>query len=233
MKQVPYTIYVTREFLQKRYPTTGLSINCSNVELEKLEDKDLTARLSKIDSLDSSMPLKVGTIAALNVPYKGQADVIKAVSRLKKLGIRIIYYLVGQGSPSRLIHLAKKMDVSESVLIIGPLKHSEIPKFLENIDIYIQPSKTEGLPRALIEAMSKACPTLGSNVGGIPELLDPSMLFHPGRCEEIVDRLVSLDKETLKDQAIRNFGEAGNFQKAILDNKRLEFYRQFLSEKFE
>ena len=38
--------------------------------------------------------------------------------------------------------------------------------------VYIQPSRIEGLPRALIEAMSRGCACVGSSVGGIPELLN-------------------------------------------------------------
>ncbi|MBW6492543.1 MAG: glycosyltransferase family 4 protein [Lentimicrobium sp.] len=230
MKKVPYSIYVTKEFLQMRYPTNGQSIHCSNVELQPLNESALEKRLLKIEQTDFSRPLIVGTVAALNVPYKGQADVIKAIAKLKGQGNIFHYHLVGQGNPEKLIRLSERLGVADQIKIIGPLKHKEVFGFLESIDVYIQPSKTEGLPRALIEAMSKACPALGSKVGGIPELLPEEMTFQPGNIKEIAEKLLSLKTETLREQAIRNFKEAKHYEKDFLKKKRLDFYNKFLSE---
>ena len=96
MEIVPYSIYVTSEFLQKRYPTKGQSIHCSNVELQTLNEADLVERISKIEAMERSNPVVLGTVAALNVPYKGQDDVIKALAILKKNGYcyNIQYYYV-------------------------------------------------------------------------------------------------------------------------------------------
>jgi glycosyltransferase involved in cell wall biosynthesis len=228
MKKVPYAIYVTREFLQRRYPTNGQSIHCSDVELQPFIEADLNNRLLKIENTYLSNPITLGTVAALNVPYKGQADVIKAIAKLKKQGHLFQYNLVGQGSAKKLIHLAKKLDVSNQVNIIGPVKHHEVFDFFKSIDIYIQPSKQEGLPRAVIEAMSKACPVLGAKTAGIPELLDSEMIFQPGNIEEIAKKLLFLNKERLMKQAIRNYEESKNYQKKMLDNKRSDFYSEFL-----
>ena len=77
---------------------------------------------------------------------------------------------------------------------------------LESIDIYIQPSKQEGLPRALIEAMSMGVPALGSTAGGTPELLEEVFIFNKGDPAEIADRILKLNvKEVLLEQAKRNY----------------------------
>ncbi len=232
MKNVPYSIYVTSEFLQKRYPTKGQSIHCSNVELQTLKEADLVERISKIEAMEPSNPVVLGTVAALNVPYKGQVDVIKALAVLKRNGHRFHYHLVGQGSSERLVNLAKKLNVVDQVKVVGPLKHKEVFEFLENIDIYIQPSKTEGLPRAVIEAMSKACPALGAGVGGIPELLDNNMIFEPGKSDQIAKKIVSFNKTNLIEQARRNYEEAKNYKKDILMDRRLNLYEVFLKNNF-
>ena len=232
MKKVPYTVYVTSEFLQKRYPTNGQSIHCSNVELQPLNESTLENRLLKIEQTDFSRPLILGTVAALNVPYKGQADVIKAIAKLKVQGNVFHYHLVGTGNPEKLLQQAKKHDVTDLVKIIGPLKHDEVFGFLKEIDIYIQPSKQEGLPRAVIEAMSKACPVLGARTAGIPELLEPEMIFKPGNIKEVSDKLRLLDKNIMRAQALRNFEEAKKYERVALDKRRQEFYNHFIAEHF-
>ncbi|MCI0417313.1 glycosyltransferase family 4 protein, partial [bacterium] len=44
-------------------------------------------------------------------------------------------------------------------------------RFMSAIDVLVQPSLSEGLPRAILEAMSLSKPVIGSGVGGIPEII--------------------------------------------------------------
>ena len=89
-------------------------------------------------------------------------------------------HLVGGGNNEFLKKIANKNAVGNQVIFHGKLEHDEIFKWLRDIDIYIQPSDTEGLPRSVIEAMSVACPVIGSNAGGIPELINSSAIFDKG-----------------------------------------------------
>lgn len=228
MKKASHTIFVTKEFLQSRYPAGGKAIGCSDVEILPPQDHILENRINRYRKENEVLIL--GTVAALNVPYKGQADVIKAIGIMKKQGFLLKYKLVGQGSPASLEAAILKYDVAGLVEIIGHLQHNEIFNFLEEIDIYIQPSKVEGLPRAVIEAMSKACPVFGSNIGGIPELIDKNCLFDPGNIDEIIIKLKQINNNWLKLQAEKNFETAKEYQKEILEIRRTSFYTQFLND---
>lgn len=230
IKECPYVIYVTKEFLQERYPTNGKSINCSNVELRDINETDLKRRLAKIEAMQEKQPLILGTVAALNVKYKGQDDVIKAVAKLKSKGKHFYYKLVGQGDARYLSEQIEYYDLHDQVEIIGALNHDEVFKFLETIDIYIQPSKQEGLPRALIEAMSKACPALGARTAGIPELLEDDCIFTPSDKNEISTLISKINKEWLKDQANKNFETSKDYEYKVLENKRKDFYHLFMKE---
>ena len=230
LKDLPYVIYVTGEFLQKRYPTKGKQTNVSNVELAPLKQADLKNRLNKIERWDGTSPLVLSTIAALNVPYKGQADVIKALADLKKKGLVFNYKLIGGGEPSRLKDLIANLGLEKEVEVIGQLPHEKIFDFLEEIDIYIQPSKQEGLPRAVIEAMSKACPVIGANTGGIPELISPEYIFKKGSPKQIAAILSIIEKNTLKKMARENFEKSKEYQLEILSKRRKDFFAQFVSE---
>ena len=48
-------------------------------------------------------------------------------------------------------------------------------EWLDTIDLYVQPSLTEGMPRAAIEAMSRGCPVVVSDVGGLKNLVDKNI----------------------------------------------------------
>ena len=228
LKDASHTIYVTDTFLQSRYPTKGKSIGCSDVIVNNLDESILERRLIKIQNLPK-IPV-IGTVAAIDVPYKGQADVIRAIATLKAQHILFHYKIVGQGDASRLKKIIKKFDVADLVQVIGPLQQEKVFEFLDSIDLYIQPSKQEGLPRAVIEAMSRACPILGSNIAGIPELINKKVLFEAGNVDGIIQLLKMLTKETLVELAKENFLKAASFKKEMLDRKREQFYDEFIRD---
>jgi glycosyltransferase involved in cell wall biosynthesis len=229
LKRATHTIYVTSEFLQSRYPTDGKAIGCSDVVLKPLTDDVLEARLQKVKNRREK-PLVVGTVAALNVPYKGQGDVIKAIGKLKAEGFRVEYKLVGQGDASHLKNLIKKYDIGDRIEIVGPLKHDEVFTFLDDIDVYIQPSRQEGLPRAMVEAMSRACLVMGANTAGIPELIEDKFVFEAGDTNRMNDIILGLESGIMINQAKRNFNEAKKYQASVLNRKRISFYDEFMND---
>ena len=168
IRNSPYTLYVTKYFLQNKYPCNGKTVSCSDVMLFDTDYKVLQNRLSKIDAkFCQNDKLIIGTIGALDVKYKGQEYIIKAIAALNQKGYRFEYHLVGGGNPSYLHKIAVDFGVSDSIKFIGTMNHNDINSFLDTIDIYAQPSSVEGLPRSLLEAMSRGCPSIGTKIGGI------------------------------------------------------------------
>jgi len=230
VKNAPYVVYVTSEFLQKRYPTKGKNTNCSDVLLKDFDDNILQKRLDKIENKSAEEKIIIGTTAAVDVKYKGQQYVIKALGELKKKGItNYEYQLVGGGNQEYLRNIAKKYGVTEQVKFLGSLPHDMVFSWLDGIDIYVQPSRQEGLPRALIEAMSRGLPAFGATTGGIPELLDDEFIFSntQNNINEICDILSKFDKETMKNQAIKNFNMSKNYKKDIIEARRKDFFKDF------
>ncbi len=225
-----YSIYVTNNFLQKRYPTTGKSTNCSNVALTEFEDDILKERMKKISLLENKSKIIIGTTAAVNVKYKGQQYVIKALGRLKKQGItKFEYHLLGGGDSTYLETIAEKYGVANQVKFIGSMPHHKVFDWLEKIDIYVQPSRQEGLPRALIEAMSRGLPAFGANTAGIPELLEPEFIFNNNKknVNEICEIIKSFDKKTMNQQSKRNYMESKKYNKIIVEKRRNQFFEDF------
>lgn len=223
-------LYVTNDFLQNRYPTSGNNIGCSDVSLPKIDKAILENRMKKIGEKFDDDPIIIGTIGALNQKYKGQEFVIKAISKLNKKGYNFEYHLVGSGNHKFLQSVAEKYDSIDKVRFFGQLPHDEIFNYLDNIDVYMQPSKTEGLPRALIEALSRGCPSLGSNKGGTPELLNENCIFQSTNIDEICELLKKVNKDFMGKEAVRSFNKAYEFEKSLLDKKRKTFYHSFIKK---
>lgn len=228
--RAPFVIYVTNEFLQRRYPTRGKALGVSDVSLQENSDHVLELRMEKIRSRARQDALILGTAAAVNVPFKGQRFVIQALAKLKKQGIsNIEYQMAGGGDQIKLKKLAEKLGVSNQVVFKGSIVHDEMFTWFDSLDVYIQPSLQEGLPRALIEAMSRGLPCYGTRTGGIPELL-------PAECVcknnyNIANKLVSFIKEHNDKKASylarANYEKSKDYAVDLLHARRQAFLEWF------
>lgn len=232
VKDAPYVLYVSQNFLQKRYPTSGKTVGVSDVEPECVDERVLNARLDKIERNDGKLVL--GTIGAVDVAHKGQEYAIRALPKLiERLGDRVEYQLVGMGSSERLAAIAREVGVEKRVNFIGALPHEDVFKWLDSIDLYVQPSFQEGLCRSLVEAIGRAAPAAASQVGGNLEIVEKEFSFSVKNKGKIADRIADVlcklaDKETMKKAAKTNFARAlADFEPTNLERKRMTFYREF------
>lgn len=227
LRHATHAIYVTHSFLQHRYPTSGRAIGCSDVDLPALDVALLDRRL---EHLEDHTVLRLATLGGLDVTYKGQHKVLRAIARLRDEGIRLEYHVAGAGSPDKLVSLAEELGLRDQFFSHGSLPHTEVFHLLDETDIYIQPSDVEGLPRALVEAMSRACPAIGTTVGGIPELLPPEVLFARHDVDGLVAAIRSLlPKEARQRAAERNFNVARSYERATLDRQFNDFLHEFIT----
>lgn len=230
IKKLDYVLYVTNNFLQKRYPNKNHTLGCSDVDINELNHKVLEMRKKKIKQMKNFKHLSIGTVAAVDVKYKGQKYVIKAMSVLKKEGYSIKYYVIGGGNNKTLKNIAKKYDVEKEVIFVGAVPHNEVFEYLDKIDIYIQPSKQEGLCRAIVEAMSRACPVIASNAGGNSELIENEYIFKKGNHKELTKIIKGLNQNKLKSMAKVNYNRAKQYTRSELEKKREKFYKQYINE---
>lgn len=231
VKDAPYVIYVTSEFLQRRYPTKGINTNISNVKLYQQNEQDLSCRIDKINKMSDRIVL--GTAANVDIRYKGQQFVIEALGMLKKQGYsNFEYQILGAGDNTYLKKIATKYGVQSQVKFLGSFPHERVFSWLkEELDVYVQPSLQEGLPRSVIEAMSVGLPCIGSDVAGIPELLDSEWVFRRkgNMSKRIAELLLKIDSTKLIEQAIRNYSEASKYNYELLLKKRKQILERFKS----
>lgn len=101
---------------------------------------------------------------------KGHADLIDAVNIVVKQGHKVSLILIGDGPErSNLIRQSKVLGLESFVYLPGYL--NEPQRLLEEVDLMILPSHTEGLPNAALEALLMEVPVLATKVGGTPEVI--------------------------------------------------------------
>ena len=227
-----YAVYVTDEFLQRRYPRTGSSMAASNVLICDTDDAILEKRLVKAAG-QSDSEVTLMTTAAVDVKYKGQQYVIEAIPKINQAGIRVTSYIVGEGSQEYLRSAAEKYGVADQVVFTGNLPLEQVFALLDETDIYLQPSLQEGLPRSVIEAMSRGCIVVGANTAGIPELLEPAYVVRRKSADEIASAVIRICKdsgEVRAENAKRNFRFSKRYLSSVLDERRNQYFEMIKKE---
>ena len=223
-----YSLYVTENFLQGRYPpkTNAKVTNVSNVELLNSDEELLQSRIKRINKKNKTTVY--GSIGSLATNYKGIHLAIKALSLCS---FDYEYRILGEGVyVNKYKKLAKDLNISKKIKFEGIIGEREkLFNWIDDLDVYLQPSLTEGLPRTLIEAMSRACPSIGSNSGGIPELLMKEVIFKSKDYEALKNIILKLadNSSLLEIHAINNFKKAKEYKKETLDSKRTQFWSDF------
>jgi len=114
------------------------------------------------------------------VDWKGQDILIRALKVMnEKSSIKAKVYLIGAGEKElELKALVQSLGLTHLVYFEGAIPPNKVPAMLQNADLYIQPSRTdtftgqvESFGVAVLEAISSNLPVIGSNSGGIPEIL--------------------------------------------------------------
>ncbi|MBC6134117.1 glycosyltransferase [Listeria booriae] len=222
-----HTLYITDRHLQERYPTSGQSVSCSNVELSNLEIETIERRRERNEK--PAEKLIIGMNGSLSSPYKGFETAFQALASVKSELPPFEFRILGRGSKEDWLGVIEQLGLTEHVVFSGTLPHQGVYEWLDDIDIFLMPSKTEGQGRALIEALSRGCSCLGSNVGGIPELITKEQLHEPSDTAELANKLVKLATNPKQRQRYARlaFERAVTFQSERLQEIRQQFFQDF------
>ena len=102
--------------------------------------------------------------------YKNAIDDI--IRALKFLPNNVHFRIYGTGpDEQKLKHLAHELGVESRVEFGGYIDHSDLPRVLSKCDIFIRPSRSEGMGNSFIEAMAAGLPVIATQEGGIADFL--------------------------------------------------------------
>jgi len=228
-----YVIYVSQSFLQKRYPTSAQIASASNVRIDKPDKKMIDRRLKAIGKREDEAAHVhvIGLVGNLDNRIKGVGDTLKALAQVQeeKPGSFIFRHL-GPGNQEPYKALAKELEIEDIVHFDGMIKSGpDVLKWMKSVDLYLQPSYQEGVPRATIEAMGMACPVIASTAGGIPELVNNKWLIRPGDVHRLTRLIIQmLDSPKCQyEAAAENHIKSLDFTSSILSKRRLDFWQSF------
>jgi glycosyltransferase involved in cell wall biosynthesis len=151
---------------------------------------------------------------------KGVFDLLSAFAKLEgELRQKAILTIAGTGELERAIDLAEQLQIDKQVHFIGWIDPAQRDYLLSQADVFLLPSYNEGLPMALLEAMSWGLPSIATPVGGIGEVVthnQTGLLVEPGNVNELAKAMQSLiDNESLRVR----LGTAARIRVASLDIK--------------
>lgn len=113
------------------------------------------------------MLLYVGNL----LPVKGVDILVEACGKLVGSGVQFVCQLVGQGPlQTDLERRIVALGLQESVRLMGPKPHSQLPDWFRAADALVLPSRSEGVPNVLMEAAACGVPFIATRVGGVPEV---------------------------------------------------------------
>ncbi|MFB6609724.1 glycosyltransferase [Agromyces sp. NPDC056379] len=208
--------YVTEQSLQRKYParTGAVRVAYTDVRAEPIAVPGSRVRI----------PGRIIAVGSQEQLYKGHQVLVDAVAALVRDGIDAQLDLVGDGRRQpELSALVGSLGIAGRVRFLGHIDdRSSLLALLDQAEVFAMPSLTEGLPRALIEAMARGLPCIGSDVGGIPELLPRAALVPPGDVIALTRKLrrVLTDRSFQADLEAAAIESAERFKPEALERRR-------------
>ncbi len=167
----------------------------------------------KVKSLKLKVDDQKVIITTSRLVYKNGVDVlIRAFARLKNLQLttyNLQLLIVGDGPEREALELqVKSYKLKDHIRFAGHVDPDLIPEYLSQADIFVRPSRSEGLGNSFLEAMAAGLPVIGTAVGGIPEFLkdgQTGLFFRVDDPQDLAEKIkLVFDNPDLSGRLIEN-----------------------------
>ena len=200
-EKITHRLKSTFHLEENRISTVPTGIN-----LDRFSHAGPSADLLKKKGADSH-PL-VGMVAVLR-SWKGHLVLLKAADLLRARGVRVHFVIVGDGPFQIPIqNKIKDLQLSEWVTLTG--HREDVPEVLRALDVLAIPSTGhEGIPQIGLQALACGTPVVGSDAGGIPEIIRPGetgRVVKAGDAGQLADAIEAALTETGGSQQMSKNG---------------------------
>lgn len=175
----------------------------------------------------------VGHVGALDNSQKGQEFIIAVARDLKLSHPEIHFVLVGGGADEAMLRDAAAG--LENLSFTGFVEN--VGDYLAAFDIFILPSRREGIGSILFDAMEQRLPIVATRVGGVPEIVhheENGILIDPGRPDQLRDAVLRLsaDRDLRARMGASGRQIASRYTAEVMAQKYLDLYESALSARF-
>lgn len=184
--------------------------------------QDKTACRSKLGlPIDRKIILSVGNIAQV----KGHSYLVDAFEQLCKARDDLMCVIVGSGELDHEISaMIQERNLQEKMILAGEKPYSEIPAWMNACDIFCLPSLSEGNPTVLFESLACGKPFVGSDVGGIPEVINSDsfgFLSRPGDSTDLADKLLKGINRHWDENAIIEYSKSFSWERIASEYRKV------------
>ena len=155
----------------KYIPGVGIDLNFwSGKDLKSGEREAIRKEVREHFGLeeDTTGLISVGEL----IPRKNHEEVIRALVRQKQQGQKFHYFICGHGELQEYLqNLILEWKLSNEVTLLGYCDSNQVRNYLYGMDVFVFPSKQEGLPVALMEAIATGIAVRASNIRGNRDLI--------------------------------------------------------------
>jgi len=161
----------------------NIEIIPNGIDLVRFEGLNRQRSRQKLEASDEFVVMTAARLERV----KGIDLLIEAMGKGKLPEVNCKLVIIGDGSERKnLEDLVKKLNLKERVRFLGQIPNEEVPEYLAGADCFILPSRKEGFGIALLEARAAGVPVIGSEVGGIIDIIDKPAL--EGEDGKIIDK---------------------------------------------
>ncbi len=204
----------------------------SGVDIDHFRNVDIEVDLKKKELGLKPENRVVGTVGWL-LPIKGPGHLLKAMDRVWKKYPDTELVYVGKGEMlETLQEEAVKMNADEKVKFLG--WRDDVHEIIPVFDLFVLPSLNEGMGRVLVEAMALGKPVVGSDTGGIPDLIkqnETGLLVPPGDEEKLAEAIIDILGNPDKAEQMGSKGKVHceDFSETAMVRKIDELYTDLMS----
>ncbi len=166
-----------------------------------------------VQSIRPELGLDQNNFVVLTVGFvgwrKGHLDILDAVPQVVKENPSVRFIFIGgeeyPGESDQVISRIKSENLDNWVLVTREMERSKVPAYLAAADVFLLPSRREGMPISILEAMRAGLPVIVSNVGAIPEMIEDwqsGLLIEPGASDSIAQAVINLSRDDVLRQEL-------------------------------